>query len=175
MSPAGEYHTHDDRNRIRRFLDLAYEPVDSDLRCRFTIEPASDMSMKAAASRVASESSNGTWAVLHVAEDELTDLGAVACDVDGSTVTVAYPVALFEPANMPQILSCIAGNILGMKAVDSIRLEDCEWPATIVEDFPGPLFGTAVASAKSTRTGDRCSRGAETDGWALDGRPRSNR
>jgi ribulose-bisphosphate carboxylase large chain len=45
---------------------------------------------------------------------------------------------------MPQVLSCIAGNIMGMKAVDSIRLEDCEWPEAIVEGYPGPQFGSDV-------------------------------
>jgi ribulose-bisphosphate carboxylase large chain len=136
------------------FLDLEYEPGATELVCEFTIEPAAEMSMEAAASRVASESSNGTWATLHVDEDELTDLGAVACGIDGNEVTVAYPVELFEPGSMPQILSCIAGNILGMKAVDSIRLEDCHWPESIVGAFPGPRFGTSVAAAKLD-AGDR--------------------
>ena len=130
------------------FLDLAYEPAATDLTCEFTIDPAADMSMEAAASRVASESSNGTWAALHVDEEELTDLGAVACEIDGSEITVAYPAALFEAGSMPQILSCIAGNILGMKAVESIRLEDCHWPESIVDGFPGPQFGTSVAHEK---------------------------
>ena len=130
------------------FLDLSYEPAASDLVCTFTVDPAEGMSMEAAASRVASESSNGTWATLHVDEDELTDLGAVACGIDGPTVTVAYPADLFEPGNMAQVLSCIAGNIMGMKAVDRIRLDDCEWPAAIVDDYPGPQYGTAVAREK---------------------------
>ena len=47
-----------------RFLDLEYEPVETDLVCAFTIDPASGMCLEAAASRVASESSNGTWAAL---------------------------------------------------------------------------------------------------------------
>jgi ribulose-bisphosphate carboxylase large chain len=131
------------------FLDLAYEPRDDDLVCEFTIDPAEGMSMEAAASRVASESSNGTWAALHVDEDELTDLGAVAYMIgNDDRVSVAYPADLFEDGSMAQILSCIAGNILGMKAVDSIRLEDCYWPEGIVEGFPGPQFGTSVASEK---------------------------
>ena len=130
------------------FLDLGYEPGETDLVCEFTIDPATDMSMEAAASRVASESSNGTWAALHVDEEELTDLGAVACGIDGERVMVAYPDTLFEPGSMPQILSCIAGNIMGMKAVDTIRLEDCHWPEAIVSGFPGPLYGPSVATEK---------------------------
>ncbi|MEF8813947.1 MAG: type III ribulose-bisphosphate carboxylase [Halovenus sp.] len=127
------------------FLDLAYEPAASDLVCEFYVEPASDMSFEAAASRVASESSNGTWAELQV-EGSVRDLSATACAIDEGTnvVTVAYPDALFEPGSMPQILSCIAGNILGMKAVDRIRLLDCAWPESLATTFPGPQFGPDV-------------------------------
>ncbi|MXR52639.1 type III ribulose-bisphosphate carboxylase [Halovenus sp. WSH3] len=129
------------------FLDREYEPLASDLRCRFSIEPAADMSWADAAGRVASESSNGTWAELDV-EGSVTDLSATAYEIDESAgiVEVAYPEALFEPGSMPQILSCIAGNIMGMKAVDRIRLLDCEWPAAVVDAFPGPQYGSAVKS-----------------------------
>ena len=134
------------------FLDPEYDPRESDLVARFRIEPAADMSVEAAASRVASESSNGTWAALHVDESEFTDLGAVAFDIDetgdAASVAIAYPNALFEDGSMPQILSCIAGNIMGMKAVDSIRLLDCDWPEAIVESFPGPAYGSSVATEK---------------------------
>ena len=125
------------------FIDLDYEPRSDDLVCRFYVEPAADMGMEAAASRVASESSNGTWAALRVGED-FTDMSATAFSIEDHEIGVAYPAGLFEPGNMPQILSCIAGNIMGMKAVDRIRLLDCEWPEAIVETFDGPTFGTAV-------------------------------
>ncbi|WP_158056579.1 type III ribulose-bisphosphate carboxylase [Halorussus halophilus] len=125
------------------FLDLGYEPADSELVCDFYIEPAHDMNMEEAASRVASESSNGTWAELQV-DGSITDLSATACDIDGNHITVAYPDALFEKGSMPQILSCIAGNIMGMKAVDNIRLLDCEWPEAIATSFMGPQFGSSV-------------------------------
>jgi ribulose-bisphosphate carboxylase large chain len=137
------------------FLDLDYEPRDDDLVCEFTVDPAEGMSIEAAASRVASESSNGTWAALHVDEAELTDLGAVAYMIDNDgRVSVAYPGGLFEDGSMAQILSCIAGNIMGMKAVDSIRLEDCFWPESLVETFPGPQYGRRVAHEKLD-AGDR--------------------
>ncbi len=130
------------------FLDLGYEPHRTDLVCTFRIEPAADMTTEEAASRVASESSNGTWAELQVA-GRITDLSATACEIeeqgDGAAeITVAYPAGLFEAGNMAQVLSCIAGNILGMKAVDAIRLMDCEWPEPLTTSFPGPQFGTSV-------------------------------
>ncbi|ACV48871.1 MULTISPECIES: type III ribulose-bisphosphate carboxylase [Halomicrobium] len=135
------------------FLDLSYDPADSDLVCEFYVEPAADQDAESAASRVASESSNGTWAELQV-DGGVTDLSATACGIEAATagdregyrVTVAYPDALFEGGNMPQILSCIAGNILGMKAVDRIRLLDCTWPEPLATSFAGPQFGTSVRS-----------------------------
>ena len=127
------------------FLDLSYTPTETDLVCTFRIAPADGMSMEAAASRVASESSNGTWAALHI-DDTFTDMGATTFQIDGDTIKVAYPAGLFEAGNMPQVLSCIAGNIMGMKAVDTIRLEDCEWPEAIVSGYLGPQFGSGVRS-----------------------------
>ncbi|MFB6163714.1 MAG: type III ribulose-bisphosphate carboxylase [Haloarculaceae archaeon] len=126
------------------FLDLDYEPAPEELVCEFLIEPAADMSMADAAGRVASESSNGTWAALQV-DGEITDLSATAFELnDDGRVAVAYPDALFEDGNMAQVLSCIAGNILGMKAVERIRLLDCEWPEPLATSFPGPQFGSSV-------------------------------
>jgi ribulose-bisphosphate carboxylase large chain len=127
------------------FLDRKYEPLETDLVCEFAIEPAADMDWEAAASRVASESSNGTWAELQV-EGSIADLSATAFDIDEQRgqIAVAYPDALFEPGSMPQILSCIAGNIMGMKAVDRIRLLDCAWPAKLTQSFDGPQYGSAV-------------------------------
>jgi len=135
------------------FVDTKYEPTDSELVCEFSIDPAEGLSMEAAAGRVASESSNGTWAKLEVG-DGFTDVGATACAIGNGEITVAYPEALFEGGNMPQVLSCIAGNIMGMKAVDSIRLRDCEWPEALSQSFPGPQFGSAVKE-KFLDAGDR--------------------
>jgi ribulose-bisphosphate carboxylase large chain len=125
------------------FVDTGYDPADTDLVCEFVVDPADGIDMPAAAGRVASESSNGTWARLQV-DGSITDLSARAFDIEGDRVRVAYPPELFEDGNMAQVLSCIAGNILGMKAVDSIRLADCEWPASLTDTFPGPQFGSAV-------------------------------
>ncbi len=132
------------------FLDESYEPSDDDLVCTFRLVPGQDLSVEAAAARVASESSNGTWAALSP-ESDVRRYSAVACDVGpegehGTEVTVAYPEALFEHGSLAQVLSCIAGNIMGMKAVETIRLLDCEWPAVLARSFPGPQFGSAVRS-----------------------------
>lgn len=130
------------------FFDESYDPTDDDLVCTFRLVPGTGFSVGEAASRVASESSNGTWAALDPQSD-VRSYSAIAFDVGstdeyGSEIRIAYPIALFEEGSLPQILSCIAGNIMGMKAVETIRLLDCEWPESIVRSFPGPQFGSTV-------------------------------
>ena len=130
------------------FLDESYDPQPDDLVCTFRLVPGQGLSVGAAAARVASESSNGTWAALSP-ESDVRQYSALACDIGendehGTEVTVAYPEALFEDGSMAQVLSCIAGNIMGMKAVDTIRLLDCEWPEGLARSFPGPQYGSDV-------------------------------
>lgn len=123
------------------FLDLNYRPSKDDLVCLFRIEPAKGFSIKEVAGRVASESSVGTWTKLTFLPKRIKDLMAKAFEIKGNYVKVAYPIELFEPGNMPQILSSIAGNIFGMKAVRNIRLEDVHWPYRLIKSFKGPQFG----------------------------------
>lgn len=131
------------------FVDESYDPDPDDLVCTFRLVPGEGLSLEAAAGRVASESSNGTWAALD-APERVRELSAMAFDLagdaDGGEIRVAYPDVLFDPGNMPQVLSCIAGNILGMKAVETIRLLDCEWPAALATSFLGPQYGPSVKS-----------------------------
>jgi ribulose-bisphosphate carboxylase large chain len=42
---------------------------------------------------------------------------------------------------MPQILSAIAGNVYGMKAVKKLKLLDIDFPKSLIESFQGPAFG----------------------------------
>lgn len=123
------------------FVDLGYRPKDEDLLVLFRVEPASDISMEEAIGRVASESSIGTWTTLTTMSPEKRQLMAKAYEIDGPWVKVAYPPDLFEAGNMPQVLSSIAGNVFGMKAVKNLRLEDVRWPREMIKSFKGPLFG----------------------------------
>jgi ribulose-bisphosphate carboxylase large chain len=130
------------------FLDESYEPGPDDLVCTFRVDPGQGLSVGEAAARVASESSNGTWAALSP-ESDVRRYSAVACEIGGedehgAEIAVAYPEGLFEDGSLPQVLSCIAGNIMGMKAVDTIRLLDCEWPEGLARSFPGPQYGSDV-------------------------------
>lgn len=123
------------------FVNTKYIPAESDLICQFRVEPSEGIPMEEAVGRVASESSNGTWTEVTTMKPRIRKLSAKAYKMDGYYVNIAYPVDLFEPGNMPQIFSSIAGNIFGMKAVKNLRLEDIRWPRKIITSFKGPQFG----------------------------------
>ena len=106
----------------------------------FKIKPASGFPIEKVAIRVAAESSNGTWTTLKIPE-HIRALSAKVYDINDSYVKIAYPNDLFEEGNMPQILSSIAGNIFGMKALDGLRLVDVKWPKNILNSFKGPQYG----------------------------------
>jgi len=123
------------------YADLKYEPEKDDLICEFRIEPSKGISVKEAAEHIAAESSIGTWVTVKTMSDRIRKLGAKVFETKENYVKIAYPLELFEPGNMPQILSSIAGNVFGMKVVKNLRLEDVEWPYELVKSFKGPLYG----------------------------------
>tara|TARA_Y100000034_G_scaffold127324_1_gene179938 strand:+ start:1967 stop:3223 length:1257 start_codon:yes stop_codon:yes gene_type:complete len=121
------------------FIKLKYKPKSSDLVCLFRVEP-NKISLKDAAATVALESSVGTWTDVHEKE-YVRKLGAKVFSIKKPNIKVAYPQELFEKGNAPNILSSIAGNIFGMKAVKNLRLEDIKIPKTLLDSFKGPKYG----------------------------------
>jgi ribulose-bisphosphate carboxylase large chain len=98
------------------------------------------MPIEKAANTVALESSVGTWT--KVAEQSYVEkLKAKVFSIKGNYIKIAYPEELFEKDNVPNMLSSIAGNILGMKAVKTIKLEDVAFPKSILKSFRGPRYG----------------------------------
>ncbi len=127
--------------RKYRFIDLKYNPSNKDLVCLFKIYP-NKMSIERASNTVALESSVGTWTKVEKGQaDYVEKLKAKVFSIRGNRVKIAYPQELFEYNNVPNILSSIAGNIMGMKAVKSIRLDDISLPKKIIKSFDGPKFG----------------------------------
>ena len=122
------------------FVNLKYKPKSSDIVCLFRVEPSFGISMKEAVSRVASESSNGTWSNLEVGP-HIRNIRARAFEIKKNYVKVAYPIELFEMGSVPQLLSSFAGNIFGMKAVKNLRLEDVHFPEVLIKSFRGPEYG----------------------------------
>ena len=123
------------------FINLKYKPKKTDLKVLFYFEPASDISKEDAIGRVASESSTGTWTTLFKIPKKMKSIMATAYKIQGNYVHVAYPLELWEPGNAPQLLSGIAGNIFGMKALDNLRLVDTSFPQEYLKHFSGPSLG----------------------------------
>ncbi len=124
------------------FVDLSYTPKESDLVCVFYVEPEG-ISLREAAGGVAAESSVGTWTDLTTEKPYVKRLAAYVFSLEGNIVKIAYPIELFESSNMPNILSSVAGNVFGLKALKNLRLLDIQMPKLLLDSFKGPAFGIA--------------------------------
>jgi ribulose-bisphosphate carboxylase large chain len=124
------------------FVDLTYKPTEMDLICSFYVEPEG-ISLEEAAGGVAAESSIGTWTELTTAEPYMAKLAARVFYIEDNLVKIAYPTELFEVGNMPNVLSSVAGNVFGLRALKNLRLNDIEIPTELINSFRGPQFGIA--------------------------------
>jgi len=122
------------------FVDLQRKPKRTDLVCTFFVEP-DGISMEEAAGGVAAESSVGTWTELTTTKPYVEELAAHVFSIEGNTVKIAYPIELFEPGNMPNILSGVAGNVFGLRALGNLRLNDLLLPDELLRSFKGPRYG----------------------------------
>jgi len=123
------------------FLNTDYEPEESELICEFLVETDGTMEFDVAAGAVAAESSVGTWTELTTMRSYVEKLHATVFDIDGSRIKVAYPVDLFEPGNMANIMSSVCGNVFGLKGLKTLKLDDIHYPKVLAESFMGPKFG----------------------------------
>ncbi len=129
------------------FVKIGYKPAKDELVALFYFEPMRGMSKKEVAGRIASESSVGTWTTLPgMPKARIKKLMAKVFSIQGNYLKVAYPIDLWEPGSIAQLMSGVAGNILGMKAVKNLRLLDVKFPKSYLKSFKGPLYG--VDSAK---------------------------
>lgn len=122
------------------FVDQSYKPKSTDVICDFYVEPEG-ISLKEAAGGVAAESSVGTWTELTTLKPYVEKLAAHVFNLDGNDIRVAYSKELFEPSNMPNILSSIAGNVFGLRALKNLRLKDISFPKELLQSFKGPNYG----------------------------------
>ncbi|MEM5836559.1 MAG: RuBisCO large subunit C-terminal-like domain-containing protein, partial [Candidatus Aenigmatarchaeota archaeon] len=123
------------------YVDLKYEPRKDDVVCLFRVEPEEGIEIKEAVGAVAAESSIGTWTETTTTKPYVERLAARVFEINGNFIKIAYPLELFEPGNLPNILSSIAGNIFGMKHLKNLRLLDVVFPEKILKSFKGPKYG----------------------------------
>jgi ribulose-bisphosphate carboxylase large chain len=128
----------------RDYIDIDYSPKDTDLVCEFHIEPTSGVNFEEAATHMAGESSIDSWTEIATLSPDLAEKlkpHVFFINEKAQTVRVAYSEELFELGSVPQVLSAVAGNILSMKIVDNLRLQDIVFPKSMIHEFKGPKFG----------------------------------
>ncbi len=127
------------------FVDETYTPEKRELKCEFYIKPKTGVDLKWLCGGVAAESSIGTWTSLTTVKEYMTDLAATVYDIKkkgkGAEIKIAYPPELFEPGNIPNILSSVAGNIFGLKEIKHLRMTGFDLPKKLVQSFEGPEHG----------------------------------
>jgi len=129
-----------DYMRYIDFVDHKYSPKDSDLICIFHVEPR-NQPLDVIAGGVAAESSVGTWTELTTEEPYIKEKAAKVYEINDNEIKIAYPVGLFEPSNMPNILSSVAGNVFGLEDIEKLRLNDIHFPEELAKSFKGPKYG----------------------------------
>ncbi len=97
-----------------------------------------NLPIKNAAAAIAAEQSTGTWTEVKGADNPLA---ARVIRAEGDLVEIGFPVELFEPGNIPQYLSVIAGNLFGLGALKKVRLQDVVFPEKMVRVHRGPKVG----------------------------------
>lgn len=125
------------------YVDLKYKPSRKDLIAEYYVEP-NRMDLKKVSNHLAAESSIGTWtdiATLTPKTAKKLKPSVFSINKKKKIIKIAYHEELFERGNMPQILSSIAGNIYGMKAVKNLKLIDIHFTKSQVKGFKGPKFG----------------------------------
>jgi len=126
-----------------RYLHLdAPVDIDKHVVCKYKV--GTDLKMTTAAAAIATEQSTGTWTKLSTLnEDNFLKRSGKVTRIEGNVATIAFPVEDFslDIGGVPQILSIIAGNLFGLDALHSVRLEDVKFPKSILKEFKGPKFG----------------------------------
>jgi ribulose-bisphosphate carboxylase large chain len=122
------------------FVNRKYYPKETDLICKFHLEPKGKK-LEVLAGGVAAESSVGTWTALTTEKPYVNEKAATVFEINGNEIKIAYPYELFELGNMPNILSSIAGNVFGLEDIENLRLNDILFPKVIANSFKGPKYG----------------------------------
>ncbi|NHW23919.1 MAG: type III ribulose-bisphosphate carboxylase [Archaeoglobales archaeon] len=133
------------------YVDKAHQPErDREILVSFTLKPAENFTVEECAGAIAAESSTGTWTTLTEWFDgkRVRELSAKAYEFlktgEYWNVKIAYPLELFETANLPGFLASVAGNVFGMRRVEKLRVEDIYLPKSFLKHFKGPIKGLEV-------------------------------
>jgi len=127
-----------------KYIQLGYIPSEeNDLVCEYYVEPKK-ISLKKAAAKIASESGIGSWAdIKTLTKKHFEELAPKVFYISkkDNIIHIAYPSGLFEAGNISQILSNVAGNVLGMSDFKSVKLLDINFPSSFIRKYIGPHYG----------------------------------
>ncbi|NLX50207.1 MAG: ribulose 1,5-bisphosphate carboxylase [Methanospirillum sp.] len=116
-----------------------------DLFATYYFHPRADTTPREAAEALAEEQTTGTWTDITTRTESVRRLDGVVESLEplgtGHLARFRFPAELFEPGNIAQYLSVVAGNLFGLGRLDSVRLVDIEVPPALAEPFYGPKFG----------------------------------
>lgn len=107
-----------------KYIDLHYKPGSSDVVCEYNAMPEG-ITIEQAAEKIVQDNVGG-W---HESFPDKLRPRVFSIDYSKNKIKVAYPLSLFEPGNIAQILSMLRHSL-------SIR-----FPKKLVDSFPGPAFG----------------------------------
>ncbi|MCS7134307.1 MAG: ribulose-bisphosphate carboxylase large subunit [Candidatus Pacearchaeota archaeon] len=128
--------------KFEEFVDIGKKIDPEDwLICYYYVEGIEGYTPKDVGAAIAAESSIGTWTHVTTETKRAWKFAGRVIDVKGNYVLVAFPIELFEPGNIPQLLSVVAGNLFGLKAIKNCRLLDIRLPKKYIRIFRGPRFG----------------------------------
>ena len=115
-----------------------------DVVATYYFRPREDTSPGEAAQAISEEETTGTWTGITTRMEYVKRLdGRVESVVpyEGGYITkIHYPGEIFEPGNVAQYLSVVAGNLFGLARLHAVRLLDVDFPDDLAA-FPGPKFG----------------------------------
>jgi ribulose-bisphosphate carboxylase large chain len=115
-----------------------------DVIATYRFRPEKGTSPEEAARWIAEEETTGTWTGIGTTTDYVRRLDGEVMEIlpgDGFYATkIRYPAEIFEPGNIAQYLSVVAGNLFGLRKLASVRLLDMDFPGSLVP-FGGPKFG----------------------------------
>lgn len=107
---------------------------------RTTYYVESDRPIDSVAKDIAAEQSTGTWTDVPAEQEVHESLGARVISAEGNTIVIDFPEEIFEPDNVPQIFSVVAGNLFGLGSLKACRLMDVDF-GPIAKHYSGPEFG----------------------------------
>ncbi|HVP25319.1 MAG TPA: RuBisCO large subunit C-terminal-like domain-containing protein [Methanomicrobiales archaeon] len=115
-----------------------------DVIATYSVIPEKGTTPAEAARWIADEETTGTWTTIGTTADYVRRLDGEVMEItpEGGhqIVKIRYPAEIFEPGNIAQYLSVVAGNLFGLKKLAAVRLLDMDFPDELVP-FPGPRFG----------------------------------